>query len=449
MTESTIKVCWKKAPTSSDVPSWHTWQFSPQNHPLDEKLGWPEGSISVLEEAFRLKLSRFTGWDLTKLPRSEAAQQAARVFKRSVFTKPKAPEGETSGTYPIHFRKNEPASALRKFSDYFWVVDANVWRLWPQLHGISKSVCVLELSEKSKTLTSVAHLLGAANSSEHKNKPWLIIGGGIVGDTAAFAASLLQRPFTLVPTTLLAMVDACVGGKTGVNFPPYGKNQVGLFAFPEAVEVIPSCLTTLSEREYRAGLAECLKHAMLSGQRNLWDRLVNNGTPLSAEEIVPLIAVKADIVAEDPFEHGKRAVLNLGHTLGHALEGISQERKSDHDDMLHHGEAVTLGIYFALILSEELGGREDMSPYRKDLRYSGCLLSRDVLEQALDCKLSDHRLWSDIENFLAQDKKATHETRWILMQGFGEIWRENQEWTVPVPQDILLRAWRRFMKELT
>lgn len=454
MTEKTLTVHWKMAPDTPQTASWHIWEEGAgRASPMDPKLRWPQGTWGVLEEAFRHKLSRFKGWDLSKLANREAHATAARFFKRGVSIKPsqeKNPIGKNAGTYPIRFHGEEPAFALKLFNNAFWIVDANVWSAWPQLKGISSSVCVLELTEKSKTLNSVAHILDSARANEHKNDPWVIIGGGILADTAAFAATLYNKPFVLVPTTLLAMVDACVGGKTGVNFPPYGKNQVGAFAFPESVEVIPNFLNTLPQREYQAGLAECLKHALLVGDHDLWNRLINIATPLNEKEIARLIAVKADVVAEDPFEHGKRAILNLGHTLGHALEGISQAKKTDTRDMLHHGEAVALGMYFAMILSEHMGAREDMAPFRKDLVYAKSILSRKSLEESLNMNLNDPNLWNEVETYVAQDKKASHnETRWVLLQGFGKVWQQGGEWTVPVPQDILLGAWDQFIKELT
>lgn len=454
MTDKTLTVHWRTASDTPQTTGWHTWDNAPTAaSPIDEKLGWPAGTRGVLEEAFRQKLSRFSGWDLSKLSHKEAASTAARFFKRGVPTRPleKTPLAQkTADSYPIRSHCNEPATILQNFKNSFWVVDANVWSAWPQLKGISSSVCVLELTEKSKTLNSVAHILDAARASEHHNDPWVIIGGGILADTAAFAATLFNRPFTLVPTTLLAMVDACVGGKTGVNFPPFGKNQIGLFAFPESVEAIPQFLNTLPLREYQAGLSESLKHALLAGDHALWNRLVNQATPLNEAEISRLIAVKADVVAEDPFEHSKRAILNLGHTLGHALEGISHSQSADIADTLHHGEAVALGMYFAMILSEHMGAKEDMTPYRKDLAYAKVLVSRKTLERVLQTNLDNPYLWNEIETYLGQDKKASgNETRWVLLQGFGDVWHRGQEWTMPVPQDILLKAWHQFVKELT
>ena len=181
----------------------------------------------------------------------------------------------------------------------------------------------------------------------------IALGGGLVGDTAGFAAAVYHRGVTVVqvPTTLLAMVDAAIGGKTAVNLPE-GKNLVGAFHQPAGVVADPDTLATLSEREYHSGLGEVAKYALMydvvEDPTGLVDALRVGGTALQqrdaavlADVVARCVAIKADVVARDPHEQsGLRATLNLGHTLAHALE-IAYEHE------LTHGEAVAIGLVFA------------------------------------------------------------------------------------------------------
>jgi 5-deoxy-5-amino-3-dehydroquinate synthase len=180
-------------------------------------------------------------------------------------------------------------------------------------------------------------------------------GGGVVGDTAGFAASVYYRGVDVVqvPTTLLAMVDAAVGGKTGVNLPE-GKNLVGAFHQPLAVLIDPSLLDSLPDREFRSGLGEVVKYALL-GDRALAAILEEQPAALVARDrtvltdvITRCVAAKAAVVAADEYERtGRRASLNLGHTAGHAIERAANYT-------LAHGEAVAVGLVFAMHLASAL-----------------------------------------------------------------------------------------------
>jgi 5-deoxy-5-amino-3-dehydroquinate synthase len=167
------------------------------------------------------------------------------------------------------------------------------------------------------------------------------VGGGVVTDTAGFAAAVYHRGvrWVAVPTTLLGQIDAGIGGKTGVNLPE-GKNLVGAFWQPSAVLCDTEVLETLPPREYRSGLGEMAKYHFLGGEA-LEDCNLD-------ERVAKCVAIKADIVAADEREGGRRAILNYGHTLGHALE------TAGHYD-LRHGEAVAIGLVFAAVLAERLG----------------------------------------------------------------------------------------------
>jgi 3-dehydroquinate synthase len=188
-----------------------------------------------------------------------------------------------------------------------------------------------------------------------RSTPVLALGGGVVGDMAGFVAATLLRgvPFVQVPTTLLAMVDASVGGKTGVNHPA-GKNLIGAFHQPIAVMIDPMVLKSLPPRELRGGLAECIKHDIIRDAAG-FDHLEQNiqrALDLEIDNLAALVAhnvaIKARVVEADPFENGERAHLNFGHTFGHAIETISQYSYS-------HGESVALGMCAAAALAVKLG----------------------------------------------------------------------------------------------
>ncbi|MDR1613178.1 MAG: 3-dehydroquinate synthase [Planctomycetota bacterium] len=183
------------------------------------------------------------------------------------------------------------------------------------------------------------------------------VGGGVTGDLAGFAAATLLRGLRLVqvPTTLLAQVDSSVGGKTGINLGG-GKNMLGAFHQPELVLADPAFLATLPEREYLAGLAEVVKYGVL-GDRAFFERLVLSAAPLArrdpaviAEAVIHCCRMKAEIVAADEKEAGRRKLLNLGHTFGHAIEALA-----GYDGSLLHGEAVAVGIAMASAFAGERG----------------------------------------------------------------------------------------------
>ena len=184
-----------------------------------------------------------------------------------------------------------------------------------------------------------------------RRSPVIALGGGVVGDVAGFAAATYLRgvPFVQIPTSLLAMVDASVGGKTGVDL-PQGKNLVGAFKQPALVLIDPAVLSTLPPAEFRSGLAEVVKHGII-GAPELFEALEGKNEaipPALAELIADAVRVKVAVVEEDPFESGRRAVLNLGHTFGHAIEIVSGYRT-------RHGEGVAIGLAAATRLAARRG----------------------------------------------------------------------------------------------
>lgn len=218
-------------------------------------------------------------------------------------------------------------------------------------------VQVLPDGEQHKTLESFTSIVDTLiDAGFHRDACLLALGGGVVGDIAGFAAACYQRgiSYVQIPTTLLAQVDSSVGGKTAVNH-PRAKNMIGAFHQPAAVIADTDTLATLPPRQFAAGLAEVIKHGVvLDAEFFAWlEQHIDAVLRLDAEALRHVIRrcceIKAAIVAEDEREHGRRALLNLGHTFGHALEAIG-----NYDRWLH-GEAVAIGMLLAARTSIALG----------------------------------------------------------------------------------------------
>jgi 5-deoxy-5-amino-3-dehydroquinate synthase len=215
-----------------------------------------------------------------------------------------------------------------------------------QLSGadVAHETFTMDEGEDAKSLTTVAALCRQfARFGLLRGDVVVAVGGGVVGDTAGFAAAVYYRGVDVVqvPTTLLAMVDSAIGGKTGVNLPE-GKNLVGAFHQPRAVFVNPAVLSTLPDREYRCGLGEIAKYALMDDDfvSPHVDALISRDPGVLVEVIARCAEIKAEIVAADEYEQsGARAVLNYGHTAAHALETATGHA-------LLHGEAVAIGLVF-------------------------------------------------------------------------------------------------------
>ena len=236
---------------------------------------------------------------------------------------------------------------------------APLWlpRLRDGLAGRPFAQCLLPDGEEHKTLASAARIIDALIEARmNRDCMVLALGGGVIGDLAGFAAATYQRgvAFLQLPTTLLAQVDAAIGGKTGVNHPG-GKNLIGAFHQPVAVITDTDTLATLSDREFRAGLAEIIKAALIADggffdwlEREIEALLARRPEALE-EAIGRACEIKAGIVARDERESGPRALLNLGHSFGHAIEtGLGHGRWL-------HGEAVAAGIVLAAEFSQRSG----------------------------------------------------------------------------------------------
>jgi 3-dehydroquinate synthase len=243
----------------------------------------------------------------------------------------------------------------------FVLTSAPVWALWghamQQSFGDAPVVLFLEPGEKYKTLASVEKLLRQmVRAGGDRGSLLIAFGGGIVGDVGGFAAAIYMRgiSYIQVPTTLLAQVDSSVGGKTGVNLPE-GKNLVGSFHHPLAVFADIEVLGTLPDRELRAGLMESVKagiirdRALVRFMEEHADEVLGRDPKALEKVIAASIRMKADVVNRDERESGLRMILNLGHTVGHALEQATGYRT------LLHGEAVGWGMVAALWLARKRG----------------------------------------------------------------------------------------------
>lgn len=247
------------------------------------------------------------------------------------------------------------------------------------------------------------------------------LGGGVVGDLVGFACSVLKRGcgFVQLPTTLLSQVDSSVGGKTAINTRA-GKNLIGAFHQPSLVLADTQTLDTLPDREMRAGYAEVLKYGLL-GDAEFFSWLEENGTRVLARErealneaVATSIRAKARIVAEDEREtSGVRALLNLGHTFGHALEA-----ETGFSDRLLHGEAVALGMVLAARYSARRGELSEVDAERAAKAIAGSGLRSEISELGMDCngqRLVDHML---------HDKKmeSSGTLPFLLLRGLGEAY---------------------------
>jgi 3-dehydroquinate synthase len=285
-------------------------------------------------------------------------------------------------------------------------------RVQAGLAGIGHASLILPDGEEYKTLAHVGSVFDRlAALGATRDATIVALGGGVIGDLAGFAAACWMRgiDFVQMPTTLLAMVDSSVGGKTGVNLPA-GKNLVGAFHQPRAVVADTSTLSTLPPREYRAGLAEVVKYGAI-GDAALFAWLEANAAALIAREPAALAEAiaascrhKAGVVARDEHEHGERALLNFGHTFGHALETATGY------GTLLHGEAVAIGMLLAARLSSSLG----RAPVADARRLANLLAALGLPTTAPPC--DPQRL---VELMRLDKKNLAGTLRLILWRGLG------------------------------
>ncbi len=281
------------------------------------------------------------------------------------------------------------------------VSDTNVMPAWGEAcvaaleaAGATVGCAVVPAGEQTKSLDQALALYDQAlEQGLDRSSLILALGGGMVGDLAGYVAGTYLRgiPFIQMPTTLLSMVDSSVGGKTGVNL-PQGKNLIGVFYQPREVVADLKTLTTLPEREYISGLAEVIKYGVI-WDAALFESFESNVPALLQRDeayLTDIVArcceIKAEVVAQDERDGGLRAILNYGHTMGHAIENVSSY------SAYLHGEAIAIGMRYAGLLSRDTQGMPDADRQRVDallgavglpLTFTGDVPGWDVLRQAM------------------------------------------------------------------
>ncbi len=289
------------------------------------------------------------------------------------------------------------------------ITDTNVEKLYAaKLRAVlAAEVITVPAGESSKSLRQASRLLEMLPGLKLDRRSFVVaLGGGVVGDLAGFVAATYLRGinFIQVPTSLLAMVDSSVGGKTGVNL-PQGKNLVGAFYQPRLVIADTDTLQTLPERELRAGFAEVIKTAAI------WDAgfftwLEQHGQTSLAEAVRRCCAIKAEVVSRDEREGGLRAILNFGHTVGHAMEALA-----GYAGVLH-GEAVALGMCCAAELSVKRAGLK---------REEADRLKRLIANSQLPTRLGERYRLEDLRAAMQLDKKTVGgRLRFVLLKKLGE-----------------------------
>lgn len=302
--------------------------------------------------------------------------------------------------------------AGRSYTRIAVLVDENTRRdCWPLLEPFLKDSLLIEIpaGEAHKNLETCQYIWSKMLEGGLDRRSVLLnLGGGVVGDMGGFCASTYMRgiDFVQVPTTLLAQVDASIGGKLGVDFQHY-KNMVGLFADPQAVFIHLPFLQTLPARELRSGYAEVIKHSLI-GDAGLWKKLQSHPDPATVnwEEILPrALLVKKKIVEADPLEKGLREVLNFGHTVGHAIETWALSQGLD----VLHGEAVAAGMIAEIRLSHRNAGLPE-----RDMHQIISFLGKVFPPIPLPSE-------SDLNVLMQKDKKnRAGKIRMVLLNKIGE-----------------------------
>lgn len=283
--------------------------------------------------------------------------------------------------------------------------------------GITSEALALPPGEATKSWAQLGRTVEWLLSQRVERKDLVIaLGGGVIGDLAGFAAAILRRGvrFVQIPTSLLAQVDSSVGGKTGINS-PHGKNLIGAFHQPALVLADIDVLGTLAPRDFRSGYGEVAKYGLL-GDESFFEWLETAGPGLSSNPaalqhaVRHSVAMKAAIVQRDETEQGERALLNLGHTFGHALESAT-----GYSDRLLHGEGVAIGCTLAFDLSARMGLCSQEAPSRVAAHFARMGLPSRIADIAGD--LPDD---AALIALMAQDKKVQDgRLRFVLARGIG------------------------------
>lgn len=297
----------------------------------------------------------------------------------------------------------------RDFEGVYVLADTNTTRdCMPLLQGFDFELITVPEGEKHKNLATCEIIFDALIAKGANRKSLLVnVGGGVICDMGGFCASVYQRGiyFINVPTTLLSMVDASVGGKSGVDYKGL-KNYIGVFKEPLGAFIHPPFLKTLLDRETKAGYAEMLKHALVHNA-NHWKDLQEYNPRKFKNQITESVAIKHTIVDEDMHENGPRKLLNFGHTIGHAVESWYLENGSE---PLLHGEAIALGMVCEAYLSQKIGLEENEL---KDITQCiHCLYALPKIEE---------KTIESLLHYMQADKKNTHKgINFTLLSKIGE-----------------------------
>ncbi|MFL5491607.1 MAG: 3-dehydroquinate synthase [Gemmatimonadales bacterium] len=347
--------------------------------------------------------------------------------------------GHQRGSYPVYVESGILSRLTELAQQHLprrvaLIADATVFELFKRgslgVAAWSGTTLQVPSGEASKTRESWARL--SDELLEHgfgRDTGLISLGGGMVGDLTGFVAATYMRgvPYALAPTTLLAMVDASVGGKTGVNT-AQGKNLIGAFYPPVAVMADPQTLSTLPDREYRGGLAEAVKHGLIADRSYFeWiesaaEAILGRDPSALAHLVRRSVEIKAEVVSHDERESGRRAILNAGHTVAHALESASDYR-------LSHGEAVALGLVAEAALAERIGVAESGLAVRV----------RALLERlGLPVRLPESLDYPTVLRRMSVDKKNRNtEVHCALASGLGRMYSADGSWTIPIsPGDL-------------
>ncbi len=404
--------------------------MSKRAHLRHEGIG-PRGHAErVLRERRTVYADVDVGFDVDRAAPDEVARAiaawvvAGRGLRVDVRTSHPQAGGRTNGTYPVLIRTGVLPHVGRHLADLGWtgrvavVGDRTAVRHneGPVIASLSAAGMVpvmirVPKGERAKTRPALERLWrDLASGRIGRDGGIVAVGGGTTGDLAGFAAATYLRGIALahVPTTLLAMVDSSIGGKTGIDLPE-GKNLVGAFHPPTAVFSDPSVLATLPARQVSSGLAEIVKTAFLADRASVSqaersiDRVRDRDLAATTLLVAVSAEVKAAVVSADEHENGLRELLNFGHTFGHAYEAASRYRVT-------HGEAVAIGMVFATALAEDLG----LAP-RSTRTTLEALLRRAALPTRA-------RIPRDAWRYLGHDKKArAGKIRWILPRRVGRF----------------------------
>ncbi len=335
--------------------------------------------------------------------------------------------------------KNHLLSYIERhsFSRIFILTDNNTQRYTlPYFENLFKFTNVNILNgDENKNLETLTTIWNDLLENGADRKSLLInLGGGVITDIGGFAAVTFKRgmSFVHVPTSLLGMVDAAIGGKNGINFKTY-KNQIGTIVQPDHIYIIPEFLKTLDKNEFLSGFAEMLKHGLISGEA-YWNELIDYSLTKTDQNLPELIKksvlIKDKVITEDPYEKGLRKILNFGHTLGHAIETYVNYERKQH---LTHGHAVATGMVLAAYLSTQLTG----------LSSDKSLQIRDILNSIYLKIEFDKTDILKIMKLLKHDKKnEAGRVNFVLLKDIGKPVIDKE-----VPDDLIYKAFDFYLKK--